>query len=636
MDINWVKIKNFRRFTELSTLDLTGKLVALLGPNEAGKSTVLKAISYLSNDVQIPDSNLPRGSDGLKIDIVGKFSLDENDLKEAKLNTPTFMLVYRDSIKRNYELIPNPPKRNIQGRDSLKSQIDRVISNSKVIKDIESNHPPLLAILFNLSEILKSELEDLATKQLQVMQNCSDLLDTHLTISSPNYAIELSSSILKLKEIEEELNPTQFAKDVLSNSIPEFMDFTIEQRDLKPEYDLAEIVKTTPIPLKNLAEISGLDFKKLLNAVNKGDTAEKRNLLGPASKKLQEAFSKTWSQSGIRVDFDLEGTILKILIVDTGEKFSSLGERSDGLKQFVALQAFTTVQRSEKPILLIDEAELHLHYDGQADLIQMLTKQNVANKIIYSTHSAGCLPEDLGVGTRLIIPNNENLTSKIQNKFWQSKEQGFMPLLFGMGATTLAFFPVRHALVSEGPTEMLLLPTILRQVTNLDTLGFQVVPGLSETSLSNLPAMETAGKNVAYFVDADGGGDVLKKGLIKLGISESNIFSIKRPIGTSYTTEDLININHFVTAVNKVLLEFHPEVNPIEKKDLLTTNGNRFIKIEEFCKKNKIDPISKIEVAYQLLNLVAEDQNLVIVDSKFKNELKLIYNQIEIVFKKQT
>jgi len=633
MDINWIKIKNFRRFSKLSTLDLTGKLVALIGPNEAGKSSILKAISYISNDVKIPDSDLPRGSENPQVEIKGKFSLSQEDLNEARLTVPTILFIKRNSTNRTYELDPKPPKRNIQGRQKLKSQINRLIANQKIIKTIDTNHPPLRQNLSNLSSYLDSESEDLNNQHFQAMDNCSKLLDTHLNLSTPKYANDLSSNISELRKKEMKSNPTKFAINVVSQRIPQILDFTSEQRDLKAEYNLTEVVKKVPVPLYNLTQISGLDLKKLNNAAIKKDRAEKRNLLEPANKKLQEAFSKTWSQSGIHVDFDLESTILKILIVDSGSKYSSLGERSDGLKQFVALQAFTTVQRSEKPILLIDEAELHLHYDGQADLVQMLTKQKVANKIIYSTHSAGCLPEDLGVGTRLIIPNNESLTSKIQNKFWQSKEQGFMPLLFGMGATTLAFFPVRNALVSEGQTEMLLLPTILRQATNLNTLGFQVVPGLSESSLLNLPAMETAGKSVAYFVDADSGGDALKKDLIKLGISESNIFSIKRSIGMSYTTEDLININHYVTAVNKVLSEFHPEVNPIKKKDLLTTNGNRVIKVEEYCKKNKIDNISKIEVAYQLLDFIAEDENLVIVDSKFKDELKSICNKIKNIFK---
>jgi predicted ATP-dependent endonuclease of OLD family len=54
------------------------------------------------------------------------------------------------------------------------------------------------------------------------------------------------------------------------------------------------------------------------------------------------------------------------------------------------------------PILLLDEIETHLHYDAQADLAQMLAKQEIVAKVIYTTHSMGCLPEDLGTGVRFI------------------------------------------------------------------------------------------------------------------------------------------------------------------------------------------------------------------------------------------
>lgn len=161
------------------------------------------------------------------------------------------------------------------------------------------------------------------------------------------------------------------------------------------------------------------------------------------------------------------------------DRLVAIAERSDGLRQYVSLLAFATLEKTEQPpILLIDEAEAHLHYDAQADLVQMFARQELATKVIYTTHSVGCLPEDLGTGVRLVEMNSPT-TSIIRNWFWETDEPGFSPLLFGIGAKALAFMPVRFALITEGATDIILLPTLFREATGKSSLGFQVVPGLS-------------------------------------------------------------------------------------------------------------------------------------------------------------
>jgi len=50
-----LKLTNFRRFAGEHALDLNEDLIALVGPNEAGKSSILKAIS-LFGDLEAPDA----------------------------------------------------------------------------------------------------------------------------------------------------------------------------------------------------------------------------------------------------------------------------------------------------------------------------------------------------------------------------------------------------------------------------------------------------------------------------------------------------------------------------------------------------------------------------------------------------
>ena len=44
-----LRIAGFRRFERETTLDLTPRVLAVVGPNEAGKSTLLDALEYLTS-----------------------------------------------------------------------------------------------------------------------------------------------------------------------------------------------------------------------------------------------------------------------------------------------------------------------------------------------------------------------------------------------------------------------------------------------------------------------------------------------------------------------------------------------------------------------------------------------------------
>lgn len=189
---------------------------------------------------------------------------------------------------------------------------------------------------------------------------------------------------------ESELNPKQFALKTLLPLVPEILEFTVRDRELTGAYVLADVVKDTPPALKNLTDISNLDLPKLNSFAlqGRGRTPEIAQAQDNANSCLEAVFKKIWSQSKVKVTFWVDSGNLDIHMKD-GEETSSLTERSDGLRQFVALRAFMA-KRTQRldvlPILIVDEAEQHLHYDGQADLIQVFARQNTASKVIYSTH----------------------------------------------------------------------------------------------------------------------------------------------------------------------------------------------------------------------------------------------------------
>ena len=57
--------------------------------------------------------------------------------------------------------------------------------------------------------------------------------------------------------------------------------------------------------------------------------------------------------------------------------YFALEDLSDGLRTFIALRGFLAQSVYEvPPILLVDEAETHLHYDARADFIRVCEQQD--------------------------------------------------------------------------------------------------------------------------------------------------------------------------------------------------------------------------------------------------------------------
>lgn len=360
-------------------------------------------------------------------------------------------------------------------------------------------------------------------------------------------------------------------------------------------------------------------------AIYERNQGEKETLINKAKQILKDKFKDVWSQSDVSVRLSVDGETLHVLIDEKNRSFDSIAERSDGLRQYVALLLYLKAKETEQPpILLIDEAETHLHYDAQADLVQMLAKQKSVAKVIYTTHSIGCLPEDLGSGTRLISPEDSN-TSKIKNWFWETSQPGFSPILFGMGATTLAFFPFRYALITEGPTDMFLLPTLLREATDSSFLGFQVVPGISISDEEKLAVLESESPRTLYLIDGDDGGRRLKKRLQKAKIAESRIFklpSVKDSKGL--VIEDFIDDQLYVEAINEELRRSHGDKYVFSVSELSDFNQPKYLK--EWCKNKKVDPPNKGSVARRLLESKEDRQ---IIKKEYKPHLKGLFECIK-------
>jgi predicted ATP-dependent endonuclease of OLD family len=647
MILRRVEVCGFKRFRKQSTLDVNGKLTAILGPNEAGKSSLLRALVHWNNDANFNDGVHGELTSEKEFDEDDKviscfFSLEDSD-KEKISHIPEskdlrFFEIYK--TRAGEVKFTNDPiiYRDTTSRLMIVEALERAISNKslrflnrleeKLNNEFDENTTNLLTGLDDLIETLNQEEEDLDSESIEIIQDSGKVISSMLLASDPGYVKNLPKQIHDFIENESRLNPHYEIINILSELKPNFLLFTEDDRELNFRYDLQSLGNQSTTALKNLLAVGGVSIEEIV----KNATSGKEQLLLKMERKCNERLKyefKVWNQSEDYPIIKIDGTILRIYFGD--KDVHSIAIRSDGLRQFIALFAFVKKNQkvvSTKDILLIDEPEMHLHYDAQADLVQMLASQKLVERVIYATHSIGCLPEDLGGGVKLIKYKEDDDSSEIINRFWADNKPGVTSVLYEMGAASLAFIPIRNTLFSEGIVDHILLPSMLKEALETDHIGFMVAPGLSISSEEQINLICDQAPKILFLTDSDHGKKSLWKKLTDAGIEENRIFELPKKNGNGAAIEDLIDKSTYLQAINAVIKMVKPSAQLLSLEDI--PEYNRAVEVNKYCKKiNSIEP-SKRVVAHFLIELTEGD--LPIIDLNYKPQLIKLYDEINHFF----
>lgn len=643
MRLVWFVLHGYKRFEAKTDVHLDGRLIAISGPNEGGKSSLLDALTHLSRDDPLSRRELTRRAaiPDDQVILRARFLLDDEDVGEIrelhggsearwliveKLKDGSFRTGVEPFLTRDLR----PRQRTVQALRKLEPILAR--AEEKALPTDEEER--------------EEEREPLTSSEVRTLADSLDVEDQYLSSVTKS---QLNEAFKKLKEdatdygsagsraadlvealiAEEADHPFDIARHRLAARRPRFLLFGEDERTLLSEYELINDVPSLPptAALRNLAALAGLDLEAVATAIQQEDIGLVDTLTQQANERLAGRFRVSWRQSDVTVRFRIDETILRLLIESPHEPSSRIDERSDGMRAFIALLAYTAVSDTgaTRPVLLIDEAELHLHYAAQADLVQVLTEQVAASQVIYTTHSAGCLPEDLGTGVRLVVPIEGVDRSRIINWFYEDDEPGFTPLLQGMGyaAGALAFTPARFAVFAEGPTELILLPALLREATGRRRLEFQVAPGLALVNRARASVLELEAARVVYVVDSDAGGRAIAAVLRDGGVSDAEIFQLRDRGEEGLTIEDFVDPEAYRLAVNEEPRRSGYSEHQFARSELPT--AGRVAHVEAWANQRGIRNPNKVRVAARITELRGHQR---LVSGSRRKALQTLYNQL--------
>ncbi len=340
MKLETIAIKNYRSIEEISfnISPLTDQTYTygLIGVNEAGKSTILKALALKDGLKNEKGEKLPLAKDfrdkTKDIEIEYTYKLDKAEIAEAK-----------ESIKAS-----SP---EIDFKDLDLSLVKYITSFTH--SDPKQTYEAIEFLNIGSENELKEKLEELLREFIskKVHKSIFWTAEDRYLISQP-------------------INLAEFAANPDSISIP-----------LKNCFALAGISGQTAIQEK-IGLIS--------------DSTEREQLKTELSEKVSEHINSAWPKHPIKITFDISDGLINFHVHDEGAKgkAKTADQRSDGFRQFVSFLLTISAQSKNEElsnsILLLDEPETHLHPQAQEDLLKELVKitDNKRNNVVFfATHS---------------------------------------------------------------------------------------------------------------------------------------------------------------------------------------------------------------------------------------------------------
>jgi hypothetical protein len=298
---------------------LHGQLIALIGPNEAGKSSVLDALALLHSDEPFARSDNPRRSGKLP-ELSWGFQLEQGD-RDALAEIPEASSVERvvvtkdtDGIRR-WRFEPDQPVRDRMSRRNLVALIKQFLLSPIIDEMSRGEEDDFRDRLRDVSELLEADSNDLrsdAVNMLGVARADVEVLDV---APSPDEADEdeYAKERALLLDLREELkkalsaqarwesgpNPATRARAALESRLPRVILYRQEDRDLQGFYDLEQVAENPPSALGHLASLAKLDLIELSREIQEDLSADVATRRDRANRTLREAFGTSWNQQKV-------------------------------------------------------------------------------------------------------------------------------------------------------------------------------------------------------------------------------------------------------------------------------------------------------------------------------------------------
>ena len=507
MQLVKVIIKNFLSIKEEQVLKLNNGITSIVGLNESGKTSILKAIEKL-NGKKITKNEKNKSMKNDESYIYGIFKLTEDEIKNINKNIPD-IYKYPEDITLYLKILIDDEDGIGYYILTLDDQNNYVEINLKYIEKIRNN---LQKLIKNNNEIDINKLNELSTdKEIKAFLT---------NIANTNDISEEQRE--KINEIIEKVDSQLWIDYIPEYEIIKFSSF---EDVLKEKFTIEEIEKDKKV--QNIFKIAKIDIKEIKENIENNEELALQDI----ESKYVDIVTKKFKNIFIQVDdnFKLKiriGSANKDITFSTQDKTTNtdsipIDARSDGFKWYLSmyLTLYDYIENNDKnnKILLLDEPNLYLHAEAQKDLLNRVFKEEFKDlQIIYTTHSPYMIDASNTFSIRIVEKDDQTYIYNSTREYALTKEElkdvdALTPLMTALHlnvANELILDKNDNIIVVEGIQDVYVLKAMIEKLNYIKK--FQNIKFVPCFGSEKVPYMfgylYGLGYNTYILVDADKGG----------------------------------------------------------------------------------------------------------------------------------
>lgn len=492
------RVKNYRSIKDTGEFEIEKLKTILVGPNEAGKTVLLKALQQLNKPEDIDGfdiirdyprslyNDITRGHTKAEdIEIVrGYFELEDEDKKLVPEEFKNCKYVIcRKLDNRGVHWLTNAPLK-IKFSDVSKDIVRLILHLDKQFESDELNADKVkpsakIKIIIDKFDDSTEFTKDNSLELLNVLEEFYILIDEDNEKEEERYS-KIIDQIKKnniyhevLKKIEGRLpvfvlfnNYFKVKPSIHLEHLAERIDRNLLEDDKFYDYGNLCLLKLLGFSAKVLAEIgktTSPDKNDVDELKKYRDTLDNRSYqLNSASIKLTKEIKKIWNPNPNRPEAEkiritADGQYLKVVVEDEIGVEIELDQRSEGFQWIVSFFVVFFAEAMDKhknAILLLDEPGMSLHGLKQRDFRDTISRLAETNQTIYSTHSPFLVgPNELDL-VRVIELKDREEGTKVHTTISSSDPAGLLPLQEALGYDLAqSLFTQQKNLILEGLTD---------------------------------------------------------------------------------------------------------------------------------------------------------------------------------------
>lgn len=376
MKLTRLRIRNFRCYLEEISIDFKD-ITALIGKNDAGKSSIMDAIDIFLNENNPDKDDATKNGDATDLTIIGEFEI-QTDQVIIDDTVPT-------SLAEEYLLNENEL---LEIHKTFSGQLQ----SPKCINISAYARHPSIDNASDLIQLKRNQLRARANELGVDLQDVDQNINKELRAAIRSHFEELNLTN-QLVPLNEENGKKVW--DSLKAQLPVFALFKSDRAitDQDPE---------AQDPLKSAVQEAIKAKEAELNAIMTYVEDEVKKIADATLSKLKEMDPTLASQLNPEFSKPAWDKLFKASI--TGDEGIPINKRGSGVKRLILLNFFRAKAENDASdrgrtniIYGIEEPETSQHPNNQRLLLKALTELSIEHQVIISTHTpllARSLPDD--------------------------------------------------------------------------------------------------------------------------------------------------------------------------------------------------------------------------------------------------